>query len=70
MKLLVLDEADEMFSKGFKEQARCVFLSHGQWFGRQPWQVYGIKRSFPDRLQTILVSATLPEEAFYGWEAF
>ncbi|CAE7524055.1 unnamed protein product [Symbiodinium pilosum] len=44
MKLLVLDEADEMFSKGFKEQ------------------VYGIKRSLPDRLQTVLVSATLPEE--------
>eukprot|EP00439_Symbiodinium_sp_Y106_P051345 s6702_g6.t2 len=44
MKMLVLDEADEMFSKGFKEQ------------------VYSIRRSLPERLQTVLVSATLPEE--------
>ncbi|CAJ1398729.1 unnamed protein product [Effrenium voratum] len=44
VKVLVLDEADEMFSKGFKEQ------------------VYGIKRHLPEKLQVVLVSATLPDE--------
>lgn len=52
IKMLVLDEADEMLSKGFKEQ------------------VYGIKRLLPEKLQIVLVSATLPDEVLELTEDF
>ena len=64
MKMLVLDEADEMLSKGFKEQVRlrqCLkqCAKQSPLYSRE---VYGIRRLLPDSLQIILVSATLPDE--------
>ena len=44
IRLIVLDEADEMLGKGFKEQ------------------IYDIYRYLPERVQVVLVSATLPPE--------
>lgn len=44
IKLLIIDEADEMFDYGFKVQ------------------VYDIYKYLPPRIQTVLVSATLPDE--------
>ncbi|KAH8582632.1 eukaryotic translation initiation factor 4A [Cryptosporidium sp. chipmunk genotype I] len=44
IKLLIIDEADEMFDYGFKTQ------------------VYDIYKYLPPRIQTVLVSATLPDE--------
>ncbi|OII74934.1 RNA helicase [Cryptosporidium ubiquitum] len=44
IKLLIIDEADEMFDYGFKIQ------------------VYDIYKYLPPRIQTVLVSATLPDE--------
>ncbi|KAK6589409.1 eIF4A eukaryotic translation initiation factor 4A RNA SFII helicase [Cryptosporidium xiaoi] len=44
MKLLIIDEADEMFDYGFKTQ------------------IYDIYKYLPSKIQTVLVSATLPEE--------
>lgn len=52
VKLLVVDEADEMLSKGFKEQ------------------VHAIHRQMPQKLQVVLVSATMPEEVLEMTEAF
>ncbi|KAK9171659.1 DEAD/DEAH box helicase family protein [Cryptosporidium meleagridis] len=44
IKLLIIDEADEMFDYGFKTQ------------------VYDIYKYLPPRIQTVLVSATLPDD--------
>ena len=44
VKLLILDEADEMLAQGFKDQ------------------VYEIFRYLPPGLQSVVVSATLPQE--------
>ncbi|KAJ1614379.1 eukaryotic translation initiation factor 4A-1 and RNA SFII helicase [Cryptosporidium canis] len=44
IKLLIIDEADEMFDYGFKTQ------------------VYDIYKYLPTRIQTVLVSATLPDD--------
>ncbi|KAF7455888.1 putative eukaryotic translation initiation factor 4A, isoform 3 [Cryptosporidium felis] len=44
IRLLIIDEADEMFDYGFKSQ------------------VYDIYKLLPPRIQTVLVSATLPDE--------
>ncbi|KAH8739283.1 eukaryotic initiation factor 4A-3 [Cryptosporidium ryanae] len=44
IKILIIDEADEMFDYGFKAQ------------------IYDIYKYLPSKIQTVLVSATLPEE--------
>lgn len=58
IKMLILDEADEMLAAGFKEQIYGK-INHLRFYSNNSIDVY---RYLPPNTQVVLLSATLPQE--------